>query len=53
MLQEMIMDILRAIASPNIDIKRKTLDLVLDLILQRQHRQRHGHVEDGSRQVAE
>ena len=53
LLQEMIMDILRAIASPNIDIKRKTLDLVLDLILQRNIDQRHGHVEDGSRQVAE
>ena len=35
LLQEMIMDILRAIASPNIDIKRKTLDLVLDLITPR------------------
>ncbi|ABO95545.1 predicted protein [Ostreococcus lucimarinus CCE9901] len=35
LLQAMIMDILRAISSPNIDIKRKTLDLVLDLITPR------------------
>ena len=26
------MDILRAVASPNLDIRRKTLDIVLDLI---------------------
>ena len=35
LLQEMVMDILRAVASPNIDIKRKTIDLVLDLITPR------------------
>jgi len=35
LLQEMVMDILRAVVSPNIDIKRKTLDLVLDLITPR------------------
>ncbi|KAK9734149.1 hypothetical protein RND81_04G118500 [Saponaria officinalis] len=29
---DMIMDILRALASPNLDIKRKTLDIALDLI---------------------
>ena len=27
-----VMDILRAVASPNLDIRRKTLDIVLDLI---------------------
>ncbi|KAK9726802.1 hypothetical protein RND81_05G238100 [Saponaria officinalis] len=29
---DMIMDILRALASPNVDIERKTLDIALDLI---------------------
>ncbi|KAL9228448.1 hypothetical protein vseg_004031 [Gypsophila vaccaria] len=32
---DMIMDILRALASPNLDIKRKTLDIALDLITPR------------------
>jgi len=31
-MQEMVMDILRAVASPNLDIRRKTLDIVLELI---------------------
>jgi len=31
-LQEMLMDILRTLASPNIDIRRKTLSLALDLV---------------------
>ena len=35
LLQGMAMDILRAVSSPNVDIKRKTLDLVLDLITPR------------------
>ena len=34
-MQEMVMDILRAVASPNLDIRRKTLDIVLDLITMR------------------
>ena len=29
-MQEMVMDILRALAAPNLDIRRKTLDVVLD-----------------------
>ncbi|GJY10674.1 coatomer subunit beta-1 [Tanacetum coccineum] len=32
---EMIMDVLRALSSPNHDIRRKTLDIVLDLITPR------------------
>ena len=31
-LQEMLMDILRTLASPNIDIRRKTLELALELV---------------------
>lgn len=31
-LQEMVMDVLRALSSPNVDIKRKILDIVLDLL---------------------
>ena len=31
-MQDMVMDILRAVASPSVDIRRKTLDIVLDLI---------------------
>lgn len=34
-LVEMIMDILRALSSPNLDIRRKTLDIVLELITPR------------------
>ncbi|KAF8102623.1 hypothetical protein N665_0198s0317 [Sinapis alba] len=32
---EMIMDVLRALSSPNLDIQRKTLDIVLELITHR------------------
>ncbi len=32
---EMIMDVLRALGSPNLDIRRKTLDIALDLITPR------------------
>lgn len=32
---EMIMDVLRALSSPNLDIRRKTLDIVLELITHR------------------
>ncbi|KAF4350944.1 hypothetical protein F8388_021651 [Cannabis sativa] len=32
---ELVMDVLRALSSPNLDIKRKTLDIVLDLITHR------------------
>ncbi|XP_048333283.2 coatomer subunit beta-1 [Ziziphus jujuba] len=32
---DMIMDVLRALSSPNLDIRRKTLDIVLDLITHR------------------
>jgi len=31
-LQELLMDILRALASPNMDIRQKTLDIALDLV---------------------
>ena len=31
-LQELVMDILRALASPDLEVRRKTLDLALDLI---------------------
>lgn len=34
-MQEMLMDILRALGSPNLDIKKKTLDIALDLITAR------------------
>ena len=33
--QEMLMDILRALASPNMDIRKKTLDIAMDLITSR------------------
>lgn len=32
---EMIMDVLRALSSPNLDIRRKTLDIVLELVTHR------------------
>ncbi|KAJ8758820.1 hypothetical protein K2173_000541 [Erythroxylum novogranatense] len=32
---DMVMDVLRALSSPNLDIRRKTLDIVLDLITPR------------------
>ncbi|XP_021808668.1 coatomer subunit beta-1-like [Prunus avium] len=32
---ELVMDVLRALSSPNVDIRRKTLDIVLDLITPR------------------
>ncbi len=31
-LQTLLMDILRALASPNMDIRKKTLDIALDLV---------------------
>lgn len=31
-MQEMLMDVLRALTSPNMDIRKKTLDIALDLI---------------------
>merc|ERR1712131_290870 len=34
-LQDMVMDILRALASPDIDVRRKTLNLALDLVSSR------------------
>ena len=34
-MQEMVMDIRRALAAPNLDIRRKTLDVVLDLVTTR------------------
>ncbi|GMH39677.1 hypothetical protein BSKO_07575 [Bryopsis sp. KO-2023] len=34
-MQELMMDILRALGSPNLDIKKKTLDIALDLITSR------------------
>lgn len=34
-LQEMLMDIMRALSSPNLDIRRKTLELTLELISNR------------------
>eukprot|EP00976_Prorocentrum_cordatum_P000368 7297-Prorocentrum_minimum.AAC.5 len=34
-LQDMVMDVVRALASPNMDIRRKTLDIALDLITPR------------------
>ncbi|CAI0460682.1 unnamed protein product [Linum tenue] len=32
---DMVMDVLRALSSPNLDIRRKTLDIILDLITAR------------------
>ena len=34
MMQSMLMDVLRALATPNMDIRKKTLDIALDLINQ-------------------
>jgi coatomer subunit beta len=34
-MQDMVMDVVRALASPNMDIRRKTLDIALDLITPR------------------
>ena len=34
-MQDMLMDVLRALASPNLDIRQKTLDLTLDLVTAR------------------
>ena len=34
-LQDLVMDILRVLASPDLEVKRKTLSLVLDLISSR------------------
>jgi hypothetical protein len=34
-MQDMLMDVLRALATPNLDIRQKTLDLALDLITHR------------------
>ena len=34
-MQDMLLDVLRALASPNLDIRQKTLDLALDLITHR------------------
>ncbi|CAK8683401.1 unnamed protein product [Clavelina lepadiformis] len=34
-LQELVMDILRALASPDLEVRRKTLDLALDLVTSR------------------
>lgn len=31
-MQELLMDVLRALGSPNMDIRKKTLDIALDLI---------------------
>lgn len=31
-MQEMVMDILRAVSTPNVDIRKKALDIVLDLV---------------------
>ena len=33
-MQGMLMDVLRALAAPNMDIRKKTLDIALDLITQ-------------------
>ena len=35
MMQEVLMDMLRALAAPNMDIRKKVLDIALDLIDQR------------------
>ncbi len=34
-MQELLLDVLRALASPNLDIRQKTLDLALDLVTNR------------------
>ena len=34
-MQELLMDVLRALGSPNMDIRKKTLDIALDLITAR------------------
>ena len=34
MMAGMLMDVLRALATPNMDIRKKTLDIALDLITQ-------------------
>lgn len=34
-MQEQLLDVLRALSSPNLDIRRKTLDIALDLITSR------------------
>ena len=34
-MQDMLMDVLRALSTPNLDIRQKTLDLALDLITHR------------------
>ena len=34
-MQEMLMDVLRALSAPNMDIRKKTLDIALDLITAR------------------
>ena len=34
-MQEVLMDVLRALSSPNMDIRKKTLDIALDLITAR------------------
>ncbi len=44
MMTEMLMDTLRALGSPNMDIRRKTLDLVLDLITSRNIDEVHANV---------
>ena len=35
MMQELLMDVLRALSAPNMDIRKKTLDIALDLITSR------------------
>lgn len=34
-MQDMLLDVLRALSSPNLDIRRKTLDIAMDLITKR------------------
>ncbi len=34
-MQDVLMDVLRALTSPNMDIRKKTLDIALDLITSR------------------
>jgi len=34
-MQDMVMDVVRALTSPNLDIRRKTLDIALELITPR------------------
>lgn len=31
-IQDLVMDIMRALSAPNLDIRRKTLDITLDLL---------------------